>query len=378
MGGISVGIAGFAVLLILILARMPAGAAMALVGFVGFGWAVGFDSALDMLKTVPFPTFANSGISYWVLWFMLLGLCLAGGMVYSLFAALSKWFGNNSTGRLLAALFCCCLFSPVTAFSRVGLKPITKLLWPELRKCGCKPEMAVGVLAGGFSLGILFPLPTTFLIFYGVITEQSISKVILCSVPPTIISIILYVVAVIVKNWLTSSDNAVPKTSAPVKSVSRISVREKAVPVPLKSVPPQEFSAFKASWDIILIFIVIIFGPLSGALTSFESAALSVLLAVIFMALRRRLNKKNLYSGLPNGSDKYRLASYAIAGCNDLRLFYDNCTPAIRIIGIDPWLEPLCGFSADFAGNCAAGLLPGGAAANIYNAAGLISPGVPI
>lgn len=285
MEPISVGIIVFAVLIILILARMPVGAAMMLTGAVGFAGIVGLESTWGMLQTVPYATFASQGMSRWVMWFMLFGLCLAGGMAYGLFAALRKWLGNGATGSLLAALFTSGLLGSFAAFGSIGLKPLTRMLWPRLRQCGCSAETSVGVLAGGFSLGILFPLPSTLLIIYGVITEQSIGKVFWCSLPPTIISIVLYVAAVVIKNRLTAPENVVPQTSVRVKTAT-------PKPGPGRSAPEPELSAFKSSWDIILIFVVIIWGSLSGVLVPTESAALAVLLAVIFTAVRRRLNKQ--------------------------------------------------------------------------------------
>lgn len=191
MDPITIGIIGFAVMIILILARMPVAAALILVGVLGFGWTVGFKSALEILQTVPYATFGSQAMSRWVFWFMLLGLCLTSGLAYNLFAALSKWCGNNRTGSMVAALLTCGCFGSTAAFGSVGLKPLAKMLFPVLRKRGCSPEISTSLLAGGFSLGVLFPLPTTLLIIYGVITEQSIGQVLLCSLTPTVISILL-------------------------------------------------------------------------------------------------------------------------------------------------------------------------------------------
>lgn len=282
MDSVAIGLTGFVVLIILILARMPMGAAMGLVGFAGFGWIVGFNSALDLLMTVPLTSFASQAMSRWVFFFMLLGLCLAGGLTFGLFAALSKWFGNGKTGSLLAALFVCGLFGPLAAFYSNVLKYLSRMLWPNLQKRGCRPDMAVGVLAGGYSLGCLFPLPCALLVFYAVITGQSIWKMLLCSVPPTVISIILYVTAIIVKQRLTTTEKTPTKIGVPGRTAGKTPI----------SAPMREFSAFKASWDIILIFVFIIGGTLSGLITSTEASALALFLAVIFTALRRRLNKK--------------------------------------------------------------------------------------
>lgn len=292
MDTVTIGLMGFAILFILILARVPVGAAMGLVGFAGFAWFAGFSHALNMLMTVPFASFASQAMSRWVFVFMLLGLCLANGMAFGLFAALSKWVGNGKTGSLLAALFICGLFGALAAFASIGLRYLTRMLWPNLQKRGCRPDLAVGVLAGGYSLGLLFPLAFTTLVFYAVIAEQNIGKMFLCSIPPVLISIILYITAVLVTQRITSTGKSPAKTGTPIKIATRMGVPGKSAGAPVKSASTQDFSAFKASWDIILLFVLLIGGPLSGALTPSESMSLALLLAVIFTTLRRRLNKK--------------------------------------------------------------------------------------
>lgn len=268
MDPIIIGIIGFAVLLILILARMPVGAAFMLVGFVGFGWLVGFKSALEMLQTVPFSMFASQASSVGPLSFLLVGLCLAGGLAYSLFAALDVWLHRCKTSAGLAAIVVCGLFGALSAFSRIGLKPLTKMLWPALQKSGYRRETAVGAITAGFSLGILLPLPNALLIIYGVITEQSIKLLAFCSVLPITISIVLYIVVLSI--WGRKQSPAI---------------------VPLNVGSGDMLRALKIAWGPVLLFLFIILLRLAGITTPTESAGLAAVLALALVALRGRLNK---------------------------------------------------------------------------------------
>ena len=54
-----IGVIGLVVLLILLFAGMWIGAAMALVGFLGFAAVRGFDSAFGVIAQIPFSTVAD-------------------------------------------------------------------------------------------------------------------------------------------------------------------------------------------------------------------------------------------------------------------------------------------------------------------------------
>lgn len=287
MDGITLGMVGSAVLVVLILARMPVGAAMILVGFAGFGYVAGFKSALDLLQVVPCSTFASQGMSRWPLWFLMLGLCIYSGLAHNLFTALSLWLSRFKNGMAIAALFVCAFLGAMSAFfGKAGLEPATKMLWPHIQRRGARGGLSAGVLTAGFSLGILLPLPTSLLIIYGVITEQSIGGVFLCSIMPLLISFVLYIIAIMVARRNIAS--ATIKASSGLISYARIK----------DAYPPEMMPATTISYKLLpalglmLIFFIIIGSMFLGVFTSSEATVVGVVLTLILTALSKILNKE--------------------------------------------------------------------------------------
>ena len=58
-----IGLVCIAGMLLLIVLRCPVALAMAVTGFVGFGWIVAFGPAVAILDTGPFETLSNYGFS---------------------------------------------------------------------------------------------------------------------------------------------------------------------------------------------------------------------------------------------------------------------------------------------------------------------------
>ena len=63
MTPLTVGLIGIVILFFFLFLGMPIGLAMGMVGFAGFTFLRGFDSALGVLTTVPYTTFASYNFS---------------------------------------------------------------------------------------------------------------------------------------------------------------------------------------------------------------------------------------------------------------------------------------------------------------------------
>lgn len=270
MDPVTAGIIGIIVLIILILARMPVGAALILVGLIGFGCVFTFEATLEVLKTVPWTTFSSQALSLWPLWFLVLGLCLTGGLANDLFDTFNAGLKRCRAGMAVAAMFICALFGPMSVFSRIGLVPLAKMIWPAMQKQGYSPSITAGVITAGFSLSVLLPLPSILVIIYGVITEQNIGFLFLGGLIPTAISIILYLAAIMFWRWRKPADMANVELPAFKNGTA----------------------GFSFAWDGILLFVFAIAAIMSGVFTPTETVALASVLVVIFVTVRKRLNLK--------------------------------------------------------------------------------------
>ncbi|MGY6410454.1 MAG: TRAP transporter large permease [Alkalilacustris sp.] len=99
----------------------------------------------------------------------------------------------------------CAGFGAVSGSSMVGSLTIGGVALPEMLRLGYSRRLASGVLAAGGTLSVLLP-PSLILLFYGIVTDQSIGQLFLAGVIPGLILASLFVVVVIVWAWLRPAD----------------------------------------------------------------------------------------------------------------------------------------------------------------------------
>ena len=256
-----IGMICIAGMLALIAFRAPISLAMSIAGFIGFGWIVAFEPALSVLPTGPFETLSNYSFSP-IPMFILMGVFASkSGMSQQLFQGAKAMFGSWRGGMGLAALTSCGIFSAISGSSMATAASMSRVALPEMEKNGYSPSLASGVLAAGGTLGIMIP-PSTALLLYGLITEQSIGDMFIAGVIPGLLGLVLYgvTVAVIVTIW--------PNSAQPGKATS---LKEKIYG--LKGLLPFTF-----------VFLFIIGGIYSGWFTPTEAAAVGAA-ATFFIAV---------------------------------------------------------------------------------------------
>ncbi|WP_170416560.1 TRAP transporter large permease [Ruegeria atlantica] len=188
---------GFAILLGLILLRVPIAFAMAAVGGFGFAFMRGWEPAWAMTGQVAFDTSLSYSLSVIPL-FIFMGNVLAGsGVAHGLFAGADRLFGRLRGGLAMASVFSCGGFSAVCGSSLATAATMSKVAMPSMRRFGYDDRLATGSIAAGGTLGILIP-PSVILIIYGLLTETNIAKLFIAGIVPGIIGVLLYLGAVMV------------------------------------------------------------------------------------------------------------------------------------------------------------------------------------
>ena len=119
-----------------------------------------------------------------------------------LFRGLSP-FVDYIPGRLLHTnVLGCTLFAAVSGSSPATTAKVGKISIGELDKRGYDPRVALGSLAGAGSLGLLIP-PSIVMIVYGILAEQSVSRLFAAGVLPGIMIAGLYSAYIILRAKLT-------------------------------------------------------------------------------------------------------------------------------------------------------------------------------
>ncbi len=263
--------AGFAVLFLLLVARIPVGIAMIAVGTLGFASVVSFDAALSILSISPFRTLTTEGFILVSLFILMGELATKSGLSAELFRAGNAWFGHFRGGLAMATIAASGGFAAICGSSVATAATMTKVALPEMRRYRYSDRLATGAIAAGGTLGILIP-PSVVLAVYGILTEQDIGKLFMAGILPGLIAIVFYLAAVRFSVWRDPD----------------------AGPVAAPAGWRERFAALRGVWAIAAVFAGIIGGMFFGVFTPSEAAAIGVVLTLLIGILRRRLDAANI------------------------------------------------------------------------------------
>jgi tripartite ATP-independent transporter DctM subunit len=260
------GLIGFAGLLVLLAMRMPIGIAMMLVGFVGIAVLNNTDAALHTLGSFPYAYSSVYELSVIPLFVLMGNFAAASGMGRDLYAAAYAWVGHRRGGLASATILACAGFAALSGSSVASAVTMGRVALPEMRRYNYDARLATGAVASGGTLGILIP-PSTALIVYALLTEQSIGQLFLAGFLPGLLLTLLFVVTVAVVAFVR------PEFGPPSEAM------------PMRA----RFAALWHSGALLLIVLVVIGGIYLGVFTVTEAAAIGAFLAMLHALWRRRL-----------------------------------------------------------------------------------------
>lgn len=272
-----VSLVGFAVLLFLIMIRMPIGIAMGLVGFFGFAWLNDWNwtAALSMSARRIIDTSRDYGLTVIPLFILMGNFVTKSGLSHELYRASYAFMGHLRGGLAMATVVACGGFSAICGSSLATAATMSKVSMPPMRKYGYSDSLATASIAAGGTLGILIP-PSVILLIYGIMTEQSIRELFAAGFLPGMLGILLYVGAVAWTVWRN------PKAGPPGE----------------RSSGQQRIEAMKGVWGTLLLFVLVIGGMYIGAFTATEAAGIGAAGAFIIALSRKSINWRTLYEVL--------------------------------------------------------------------------------
>ena len=275
MSNVIYGVIAVILLLVMIFYKIWIGAALAAIGFIGYAIIYSADKSLIMVASEAFSQIGNYSFATVIL-FTYMGCIIAGtGLGDDLFKTADKWMGRLRGGVAIASTVSCGIFGAVCGSSTACALTMSKIAYPEMHKMKYDDSLSAATVAAGGTIGFMIP-PSIGFIMYGLITENSISKLFLAGVMPGIVRVILYilVIAVLVRkrpDW------------APDNSARVVTMKEK-------------IASLKTTWPILVLILVIVFGLYGGIFTATEAGAIGAVSALVLAAVTGKLSKKNLKS----------------------------------------------------------------------------------
>jgi C4-dicarboxylate transporter DctM subunit len=269
------GLIGVVVLLGLLLAGMPIGAALGLVGAGGLILIFGVEATVIKAGAVLFDTLSRYELGTLPLFLLMAHLCFSSDASRHLFEAAARCIGHRRGGLALASVAGCAGFGAINGSSLATAATIGLVAIPEMRRHGYSDALATGTVAAGGTLGQMIP-PSGALIVFGIITQQSIGTLFTAAIVPGLTQMLLYfVVVAIVVRWRPAL--------APRSERAPWSERRRAL--------------LKVA-DLLLLMLTVVGGIVLGWFTPSESASMGVAGALAICLWRRRLDRHMLYRAL--------------------------------------------------------------------------------
>jgi C4-dicarboxylate transporter DctM subunit len=195
------GIVGIGLMILLFLLRMPVAFAMALVGFAGFTYLTTPEAALSLIARDIFEEFSSYPLSVIPMFILMGTFAFASGISQRLFKTGYAWIGHVRGGLTIATVFASAGFGAICGSSTATAATMGKVSLPEMKKYNYDDTLATGTVASAGTLGILIP-PSTILIVYGGMIEESIGKLFAAGILPGIILSLFFAATVALLCWL--------------------------------------------------------------------------------------------------------------------------------------------------------------------------------
>ena len=271
----TIGVLGMGAMLLLMFARMPIGLAMALVGAAGIAILNSPAAALNSLGSFPYSHAAVQAFAVIPLFVLMGNFAAVSGMGRDLYTAAYAWMGHRRGGLASATILACAGFAALSGSSVASAVTMGRVCLPEMRRYSYDARLATGVIAAGGTLGILIP-PSTVMVVYALLTEQSIGRLLLAGFLPGILLTALFIATI----------------------AFLCGVRPNLVP-PGPALPLAE--RMRALWGagpFLLVVIATIGGIYAGVFTVNEAAAVGALLTMAHAVWKRTLGFAELVDAL--------------------------------------------------------------------------------
>ncbi len=189
------GIVGIGLLLVLFLLKMPVAFAMALTGLVGFAYLAGPGPALSIMAQDIFEQFSSYPLSVIPMFILMGSFAFASGISQRLYRTTYAWVGALRGGLTIATVLACAGFAAICGSTAATAATMGKIALPEMKKYKYDDTLATGTVASAGTLGVMIP-PSTVLIVYGILVEESIGKLFMAGILPGILLSLFFVATV--------------------------------------------------------------------------------------------------------------------------------------------------------------------------------------
>ena len=312
----------FGSLLLLLMAGLP-------LAFVTGGLACVFLFVLgdwQTLNIVPsriFPLMTNYQLSAIPLFIFMAAMLERAGIINDMFDVIYKVLGGLNGGLAAATIIASTILAAMVGVIGAAVVTMGIIALPAMLKRHYNPEIAMGSIMAGGTLGILIP-PSILAIIYAVVAEQSVGELFIGAVFPGLLLSGLYVLYVVVRSYIN------PKLGPPAPIEERISFVEKL----------RVLSKMSAPIALIIVVLGVIF---SGVATPVEAAGIGTFGAFIVAAIHRKLDWPTVQAACLTTLKASAMVIWIMFGATIFVGLYvleggqEFVASAMRGMGLGPW-----------------------------------------
>ncbi|MCX7856877.1 MAG: TRAP transporter large permease [Deltaproteobacteria bacterium] len=316
MDPVSIGLAGCVLVVLLLSLGMPIAFLMMFVGFLGISVLSSTDAALGVLARTVYEIASNYSYTVIPLFVLMGGLANQAGITEELYKTFDKWFRGLPGGLGIATIAACAGFAAVCGSSVAATAAVGNIAVPEMKRFNYHPRLAGGIVVAGGTLSFLIP-PSLAFVVYGMLTQQSIGKLLISGIFPGVLLSVAYIIAILVQVKVNPSLAPMLKSEAPF---------------------PEKLRAIKGVLDTIFVFLIVIGGIYFGFINPTEAGAVGVSALFILSVMKRRLTLKSLFYSLLEMARISSFVLFLVAGATVFSYFLALSTIPAKVSG---WIVSL-------------------------------------
>lgn len=293
------GILGTLLVFVLIFLGMPIAFAMMFAGFVGLTVLSSVEAALPVTASTLWEVASFYPYTVIPLFIIMGSFAGSSGITTELYSSFDKWTRRLPGGLAIATIGACGGFAAVCGSSVATAATMGTVALPEMERFKYDQRLATGSVAAGGTLGFLIP-PSIGFVVYGMLTEQSIGKLLVAGILPGVLLTFAYIAIVVA--WVRLFPNAAPTN-------------------PDQVTWGEKFRALYGVREPLFIFLFVMGGIYLGFFTPDEAGAIGATVLLLISLIKRKLTLPALFVAMTEAIRISVMVLMLVAGANVFSYF---------------------------------------------------------
>lgn len=190
----------FGSLFVCLMAGLPLAFVIGGLGVI-FVYLVGDQAMLNIVPSRIYPMMTNSDLAAIPLFIFMATMLERAGLIEEMFDVVYKWMGGLRGGLAASTILASTILAAMVGVVGAAVVTMGIIALPAMLKRNYDPQIAIGSIMAGGTLGVLIP-PSILAILYAVVAQQSVGELYLGSVLPGLMLSGMYLGYVFLRTYL--------------------------------------------------------------------------------------------------------------------------------------------------------------------------------